>query len=94
MIKSFKGKDAERVFSGRRPKRLPHEIVRRAFAKLTVLDNATSLDDMRTPPSNKLHKLGGDREGMWAVWVDRQFRLCFRFNGGDAFDVEIVDYHD
>ncbi len=88
MIKSFKDKDTERVFEGRQPKKLPQAIINRAETKLAALDAARSVEEMGSPPENRLHKLGGDREGAWAVWVDRQFRLCFRF------DVEIVDYHD
>ena len=61
--------------------------------RLTQLDAATKLDDLRIPPSNRLEALQGDRGGRWSVRINAQWRLCFRFQSGDAFEVEIVDYH-
>ena len=61
--------------------------------RLTQLDAATRLDDLRLPPSNRLETLKGDRKGQWSIRINNQWRVCFRFAGGDAFDVEIVDYH-
>jgi proteic killer suppression protein len=61
--------------------------------RLTQLDAATRLDDVRLPPSNRLETLKGDRKGQWSIRINNQWRVCFRFAGGDAFDVEIVDYH-
>lgn len=94
MIKSFKDKDAERVLEGRKPKRLPQTIINRAETKLAALDAATGIEEMRVPPGNRLEQLKGNRAGQWSVRINQQFRLCFRFDGGDAFDVEMVDYHD
>jgi proteic killer suppression protein len=64
-----------------------------AVAKLVSVDIATSLDELRVPPSNQLHKLGGNRQGQLAIWINQQYRLCFAFEGNDAYDVEVVDYH-
>ena len=75
---------ANRRFSG---------IARVALRKLDQLDASVALEDMRAPPGNRLEKLRGDREGQWSVRINDQWRLCFRFEDGDAWDVEIVDYH-
>jgi len=61
--------------------------------RLTQLNAATAVEDVRFPPSNRLEILKGDRKGQWSIRIDSQWRLCFRFMDGDAFDVEIVDYH-
>ncbi len=76
-----------------RSKRLPPAIERRAKRKLEYLDLATCLDDLKVPPGNRLHQLGRDREGQHAIAINDQWRVCFRFDGGDAYDVEITDYH-
>lgn len=78
---------------GRKSKAVSGEAVRRAQRKLAQLDLAESAEDMATPPGNKLHKLGGGREGQWAVSINDQYRLCFRFEDGHAYDVEATDYH-
>ena len=78
---------------GRKSKAVSGEAVRRAQRKLVQLDLVESLDELRMPPGNKLHKLGGDREGQWAINVNDQYRICFRFEDGDAQDVEATDYH-
>lgn len=93
MIRSFVGKDAERVFVGRKPKKLPGQIVERAETKLAAIDAAESIDELRTPPGNRLEKLSGDREGQWSIRINQQYRICFEFEGGDAYRVEITDYH-
>lgn len=72
---------------------MPADLVRRAVRKLEYVDHATSLNDLRTPPSNRLHALKGDRQGQYAISITDQWRICFRFVDGDAFDVEIADYH-
>lgn len=64
------------------------------MAKLIVLDSASALDELATPPSNRLHSLGGNRAGQHSISINMQYRVCFRFESGDAFDVEITDYHD
>jgi proteic killer suppression protein len=92
MIKTFRSKDTQALFDGRCPPRF------RSFAavaerKLQMLDNASALDDLRSPPGNKLESLIGDRRGLWSIRINNQWRLCFRFEAGNAYDVEIVDYH-
>ena len=73
--------------------RLPPEIVRRARRKLEYIDLASRLDDLQVPPGNRLHRLRGDRKGQHTIAVNDQWRICFRFVDGDAYDVEIADYH-
>jgi len=74
-------------------RRLPPEIARRVRRKLECIDLATNLDDLRVPPGTRLHKLAGGRTGQYAIAVNDQWRICFRFVEGDAYDVEITDYH-
>jgi len=74
-------------------KRLPPNLVKRALRRLEYVDLATSLDDLRVPPSNRLHRLKGDRAGQHSISINDQWRICFRFIDGDAYDVEITDYH-
>lgn len=93
MIKSFANKDTERVFAGRKPKKLPQEILDRAEAKLLALDAATGVEVLRTPPGNKLEQLKGERAGQWSIRINQQYRICFAWDGGGAYDVEITDYH-
>jgi proteic killer suppression protein len=64
-----------------------------ALRKLRMLDAATSIDDLRAPPGNRLKRLRGDRAGQYSIRINRQWRICFRWDAGDAHDVEIVDYH-
>lgn len=75
------------------PKGIARELARRAQGKLVALDAAGSLEDLRTPPGNRLEKLVGDRAGQWSIRVGAQWRICFRWEDGDAHDVELVDYH-
>jgi len=93
MIRSFGDAETERFFSTGRSRRLPPEIRTRAAMRLTQLNAANRLDDVRLPSSNRLEALKYDRIGQWSIRVNDQWRLCFRFENGDAFDVEIVDYH-
>jgi proteic killer suppression protein len=93
MIRSFADKETERLFATGTARRLPRDILRRALTRLRYLDIATSPEDLRQPASNRLELLGGDRAGQWSVRINDQWRLCFRFESGHAFDVEIVDYH-
>lgn len=93
MIRSFADEETELLFATERSRRLLPEIQRRALVKLNYLDHAEVLDDLRFPPSNRLELLRGDRAGRWSLRINDQWRLCFRFEGRDAFDVEIVDYH-
>lgn len=93
MIKSFADREAERLFRRERVKRFGANLQRVALRKLRMLDAATALDDLRIPPANRLEKLKGDRSGQYSIRINRQWRICFRWQGGDAHDVEIVDYH-
>jgi len=93
VIKSFKDRDVERLFRRERVKRLGANGQRVALRKLRMLDAATLLDDLRVPPANRLEKLKGDRCGLYSIRVNRQWRICFRWRSGDAYDIEIVDYH-
>ncbi len=93
MIKSFANRDTERLFKRQPVKRLGADVQRPALRKLRMLDAATSLDDLRIPPANRLEKLKGHRAGQHSIRINRQWRLCFVWKDGDAHDVEIVDYH-
>jgi toxin HigB-1 len=92
MIRSFRSKDTEALFRLEASKRFA-QIERQALRKLIQLDLATTLEDMRVPPGNKLEALKGDRSGQWSVRINDQFRVCFRWTADGAEDVEIVDYH-
>jgi proteic killer suppression protein len=74
-------------------KRIPADVAKRAARKLEYVDLATSLDDLRVPPGNRLHALTGDRKGQHSISVNDQWRICFRLVDGDAYDVEFCDYH-
>jgi proteic killer suppression protein len=93
VIRSFADRETERLFATGTTRRLPQDIVRRAIGRLQHLHLATRVGDLRKPPSNHLEALKGDRAGQWSIRINDQWRLCFRFEGGDAFDVGIVDYH-
>ena len=93
VIKGFKDKETEKLWKGRRSKAVPPHLREKAEAKLLSVDAATSVQELGVPPSNHLHKLGGKRKGQWAIDIDKQYRVCFGFEGGDAYDVEVVDYH-
>ena len=91
MIRSFADKETERIYIGKRSRRLPQDIQERAHRRLTQLDAAVTVDDLRLPPSNRLEALGGDREGQWSIRINDQWRICFRFDVEGAYDVEITD---
>ena len=93
MIQTFADKQTEEFYVSGHSTRLPADIVERALRKLSYLDNATRLDDLRVPPGNRLHKLTGERDGQFAIAINDQWRICFRFEQGDAYDVEVTDYH-
>ncbi len=93
MIKSFRDKATERLFQREPSRRLPPEIQRTAFRKLRMLHRAQSLQDLRVPPANHLEALSGDRAGQHSIRVNDRWRVCFIWQGGDALEVEIVDYH-
>lgn len=93
MIRSFADDETERFYTSGKSRRLAPDIQRRAAMRLTQLDAATSIEDLRLPPSNRLESLKHDRNGQWSIRINEQWRVCFRFERGDASDVEIVDYH-
>jgi proteic killer suppression protein len=93
MIRSFASRETEKLFNRQFSRRLPHNIQRKARIKLEILEAAESLEDLGLPPSNRLEKLIGDREGQYSIRINNQWRICFHFHEGDAFNVEIVDYH-
>ena len=93
MIQSFASAETARIFATGKSRRLPQDILKRAAMRLTQLDGAVSLDDLRIPPSSRLEALSHDRAGQWSIRINDQWRICFRFENGDAYDVEIVDYH-
>ncbi len=96
MIRSFANTSiqSERIWNGLRSKHVPAEIQNRALRPLRMLNRAKSLDDLRNPPGNRLHALKEDRAGQHSISINTQWRPCFRFKDGNAYDVEIVDYHD
>jgi len=93
VIKSFRDRDAERLFDRRPTRRLGPEVQKLALRKLRMLDAAEKLDDLRVPPGNRLERLRGDRAGQHSIRINDQWRICFRWRSGDAYEVEIVDYH-
>lgn len=93
VIKTFSDKPTSAVFAGHFVKTLPQEIQGRARERLIQIHAAAMIEDLRLPPSNQLEALKGDRKGQWSIRINRQWRVCFRFEAGNAFDVEITDYH-
>ena len=93
MIRTFRDKDAERLFRRQPARKLPASLQRVALRKLVLMDAAITLEDLKVPPGNRLEKLAGDRRGQHSIRINDQFRVCFRWAHGDAYDVEIVDYH-
>ena len=93
MIRNFADKRTAAVFAGYVVRGLPGQIQRRARAKLLAIDSAGRLDDLRVPPGNRLEVLRGDRRGQHSLRINERWRICFVWAGGDAWEVEIVDYH-
>lgn len=93
MIKSFRDHSTESLFHGERHPSLPPNLQRIALRKLLILDAAADLDDLRVPPGNHLEKLRGDREGQYSIRINDRYRLCFVWQDGDAYEVEITNYH-
>ena len=93
MIRSFRDKDTERIWRGRRSRKFPGDIQERALRKLRQLDASLTLEDLRNPPGNHLEPLRADRAGQWSIRINDQWRICFHWSEGEAHDVEIVDYH-
>ena len=93
MIRSCKDRDTERVWRREPTKKLSPSLRRAALRKLLVLDGAETLDDVRSPPGNRLEKLTSNRKGQHSMRINDQWRICFPWEHGDAYDVEITDYH-
>lgn len=93
MIKTTHGKTIKKLIAGTLTKGFPADLIRRAERKVAQIDAALSLEDLTIPPSNNLEKLVGDREGQHSIRINDQWRICFRWEEGDAHEVEIVDYH-
>ncbi|MBI9083982.1 MAG: type II toxin-antitoxin system RelE/ParE family toxin [Desulfobacterales bacterium] len=93
MIKTFADKETHQLFITGKSKKLPPDLIKRSVRRLEYIHYATTLDDLRLPPSNRLHALKGDRKGQQSISINEQWRICFRFIDGDAYDVEITDYH-
>ena len=93
VIRGFRDKDTARLYHREPIRKLPHRVHRVALRKLVQLDAATTLGDLGVPPGNRLEKLAGSRAGQHSIRINDQWRVCFRWERGDAYDVEIVDYH-
>jgi len=93
VIKTFADRHTKELYETGKSKRLPPAIWKRAVRKLEYLDLATGLEDLKVPISNRLHELERERKGQFSISVGDQWRICFRFVDGDAYDVEIADYH-
>jgi len=93
VIQSFANSETKKVFQRQRSRRLPPDVQRRAHRKLLLLDAAEGLYDLRVPPGNRLERLVGNRSGQHSIRINEQWRICFRWDRGNAHDVEITDYH-
>ena len=93
MIQTIKCKEAQKIFERMVSKKLPHNIQHVAYRKLLMVHASSVIDDLKIPPANRLEKLTGDRKGQYSIRINRQYRICFSWQDGHAYDVEIVDYH-
>ena len=93
MIKTFKSDETQKIYQRQRSRKLPSDIQQIALRKLRMINNSASINDLRVPPANHLEKLSGNRTGQWSIRINDQWRVCFRWEGSDAYDVEIADYH-
>jgi proteic killer suppression protein len=93
MIRTFKDKEAEKIFRRERSRKLPDSLQGIALRKLRMLNRSGNINDLRVPPANRLEKLKGSRTGQHSIRINEQWRICFVWQNNDAFDVEIVDYH-
>jgi len=93
MIRTFADNETEHFYVTGKSRHLPPDVLKRAVKRLTQIDAAMIIDDLRMPPSNHLESLVGSRAGKWSIRINDQWRICFRFENGEAWDVEIVDYH-
>jgi proteic killer suppression protein len=93
MIRSFKDKEAEKLFTRERSRKIPANIQQVSLRKLRMLNRSNTLNDLRVPPANRLEKLKGNRKNQHSIRINEQWRICFTWKNGDVYDVEIVDYH-
>ena len=93
MIKTFVCKETKKIWNGQRSSKLPGDIQNRALRKLRQLDAAQTLEDLRNPPGNRLEALKGNRQGKYSIRIQQQWRICFTWDYGSAYEVEIIDYH-
>jgi proteic killer suppression protein len=93
MIRTFADSDTERIFRGLRPRKIPIQIRERASRKLILLNAVEALQELKVPPGNRLEKLKGDRSGQHSIRINDQWRICFIWREGNAYEVEITDYH-
>jgi proteic killer suppression protein len=93
MIINFKCEETEKIWRGEKSRRLPMDIQQVARRKLRMLNNAKRIDDLRIPPNNRLEALKGDRKDAYSIRINKQWRICFKWQEGNVYDVEIVDYH-
>lgn len=93
MIKSFKNKETEKVYTREGSNKLLRDIQQSALRKLRMINNAKDINDLRSPPANRLEKLKGDRKGQLSVRINDQWRICFVWQEGEVYEIEITDYH-
>ena len=93
MIKTFADKRTQELYAKGKSRRFPQSVAARAARKLEYVDLAARIEDLNVPPGNRLHALPGNRQGQYAIAINDQWRICFRFEDGDAYDVEVCDYH-
>ncbi|MFX4086567.1 type II toxin-antitoxin system RelE/ParE family toxin [Sphingobium yanoikuyae] len=93
MIRSFANPETEKIWNGERSRKLPSDMQERAFSKLKLLNRARTLDDLRNPPSNRLHALSDDRAGQHSISINMQWRICFVWKDGHAHNVEITNHY-
>jgi proteic killer suppression protein len=93
VISSFRDRETEKIWNQEFSKRLPPAIQQMAYRKLVMLARSKSLEDLKIPPSNRLEQLKGNRRGQYSIRINDQWRICFKFSEGNAFDVSIEDYH-
>ena len=93
MIRSFKDKETEKIYSREGSNKLPQDIQQAALRKLRMINNAKTIKDLKVPPANRLEKLKGSRDGQLSIRINDKWRVCFRWHGSEAYDVGIEDYH-
>lgn len=93
VIKTFKDAETQKIYQRERSRKLPSDIQQVALRKLRMINNAININDLRVPPANRLEKMSSNRAGQYSIRINDQWRICFEWKNGDAFNVEITDYH-